>query len=761
MLFVTGRAYPIHDLEKKGKGKEIEVVEKVSQAEEEARALAKTLAPAPFKPLSRTAIGVALETIGLWNEAWEETPILLAAVLRFFDFTWQHLVDFGPALDEFRSLPIAWDNIVDIAFKDLGSDPSEESEVASYCYRTMAKAHAVRILALDIQAAISRSSLPKLPISAVALFRALSNQSRLSTTLVGNKNGAGAIHTSCAPTLHQGIFGLIMESFPEVSIESLRIPSPSHPLDDTREFGPSYLYSLPHLRRKLDGFMSDSSSSIRIENLSDVIIRTSQVNLNFSKLEAQISNTRSWRQLLEISLPLLKRDSAISTTFSNVALEVAQVIANEDRVGQIMSTVHEERLSILLTMVEILPTTRSKANNTEQVSLLTNVSDIFMSIYLLPIDSVARRINPIFHPILFRIAYFLFRHLNAFSATTFDAQQLDTLAIATDHILRVMITATRDILVLARSTKSHELQQDLILAISVVNQLVSSPYVQSPTIWLSYCQAVDLFRCSFEVLVYMEQIDGKPLYAQSVLDMCLAMASATPKAAEQMALEGLMTALTNNALTASAEAGVIHVVSQDGQRTPQHELWTSMLGLVVALISALGDSTQFVEQEVVGFIRLYSAQISIAMSWNTDTTITYPGLEETSNAVALLHGLVKRGSKSSSGISAGLHEVTELYIEQALNLLQQVVYAVLHPNLLSNLVDAVSQEERAWIEKDLIGSTDTDLSRRPVLGSVTMALLQLARGIIDSLLAHTLAFSTLTKEISEWKTDRAVVVPVS
>lgn len=610
----------------------------------------------------------------------------------------------------------------------------------------MAKAHAVRILALDTQAAISRPG-SETPTSAKALLKSLADKSKLTNALLG------AISTPCAPNLHQGIFELIQESFPEISIDSFRLPPQTHPLDDAREFGSGYLYSLPLLRRKLDGFMSESDAMIGHESLVDVIVRTGELNLNFSLLEAQISHTRSWRQLLEIVLPLLRRDAAASANVLGVASLVAEAIANEDREGQIMTTVHEERLSILLTMVEILQGMASPKVKDDLVVLL-DVSRIFTSDTLPPLESVARRTTPLFHRTLFRIAYFIFRKLNVYNGVgrdLFKPDQKASLAASTDAIMRVMLTGTRDIFVLARAKKDVEIAQDLTLAVAVLSQIVHSPFVPPPSIWLAYCQSVDFFRRAFELFVHMDQLDGRPLYAQLVLDLCLAMASSTPRAAEQMALEGLMTALTNNALTASAEAGSISVLSMEGERTAQHELWTSMLALVVSLVSALGDSTQFVEQEVTGFVRLYGAQIAVSMGWNADSPLTFAGLEETQNAVALMYGLVHR--------AGGQSPVMPVFADQALNLLQQIVYAILHPNHLSILIEPVTAEERAWLDKDH-SEAETDLAKRPVVGSVTMALVKLARVIVDSLLAYTQAFTVLTKESSEWRTDRAIVIPV-
>ncbi|SCV71090.1 BQ2448_2678 [Microbotryum intermedium] len=776
ILIVTGRHFPFSIegdqaklLEPVDEGKENKAL---TATEESAQALYKSLAPPAMKPLPRTALGVGLETIGIWNETWTEQPDLLASVLRFFDFVFQHLVDYGDALDEFRGRPAPWDAFVKIAFKSLGdSEPDDDQGVRDYCHRVMAKAHAVRVLALDIGVVLDRPS-PASATSSTALIKALSNKTQLSNAL------QTAMDSSCASQLQSGVFDLLHESFPEIDIETLRLPAQTHPLEGSREYGAAYLYSLSILRRRLDGLMSDANAAnLGPEAFSDVIEQTGKLNLNFSLVDAQISHTRSWRQLLELALPLIRNDRAASMTLLDVAAElVASSIAEEDRGGQIILTVQNERLLILLIMIEVLQGLDLDQIRGQLVKLIDGIGQIFSSETLEPLESVHRRSAPMFHQTLFRIAFFAFRKLFGADRASFSTEQQSMIAGATEIVLRSMITAAHDLFVIARASQDPDVEQDVALASAVLSQLVHSSFIPYAGVWLAHCQEVDFFRAAFDVFVHMDQIDGRPLYAQHVLDLCLAIATSSPRAAEQMALEGLMTALTNNALSAAAEAGTISITARDGssQRSYEHEMWTSMLKLVVALIAALGDSTQFVELEVIGFVRLHGQQIARAMSWNADSVITLPGLEELASATALMHGVIRRaaflfssrGSRSPVSLregSIGIEAVATIFAEQSLHFLQHIVYAILHPNHLSNLIEPTNPEERSWIEKDSLTPHDSngDISKRPVVAAVTLALVQLARGIIDALVAHTNAFKVLSTDPTEWRTDRAIVIPTA
>ncbi|GAA5873343.1 hypothetical protein JCM1840_000031 [Sporobolomyces johnsonii] len=756
MLLVTGRHYPFSDLavsttskDDKGKGKELTPVEQASQD------LAKSLAPPPPRPLPRTAISVALETVGIWQEAWEERPALLAAVLRFFDFVWQHLHDYGTALDDFRGRAAAWEAFVKVAFENPGAEPEDDEAVTAHCHRIMAKAHAVRIVALDIQAAVQRPK-PEEATSAKAFLEPFRDVRKLTGTL------SSAVASSCAPELHQGIYTLIRSTFPELDLDALRNPAPTHPLDEAREFGPEYLYSLPLTRRKLDGFLADPHSVIDHESFADVVEQTGKLNLNFSLLEAQISDTRAWRQVLEIALPLVRRDEKAVEAVRGVVGLVAREVADEQRVGQVMTTIQAERLEILASLVEVLRGVPAAKGKDTLIDLLHDVSAIFASEALEPLESVARRATPAFHATLFRIAFFVFRQLNAYSSETpalvLSAEQKIKVTAATDLILRTMLAATRDLLILARATKALDIEQDLALAVAVVSQILKSPYTPAPALWLAHCHSLDLFRSAFEVFVYMEQLEpGRPLYSQHVLDLCLTIATSSPRAAEQLALEGVMTALTNNALTSAAESGAIPLVSPtDGSRTPQHELWTSMLALVVALVAALGDSTRFVAQDVTGFVRLYGAQIAHALSWNAETPVTAAGLEELAATVALMHGVAR--SCSTSGAGSPSAAVAAVFVDQGLALLQHLVYALLHPNHLSALIEGLTPEERGWIEKE---ADETELAKKPVAGAVTLAVVQLCRDIVGSFIEYSDAWRTLVKDPMEWRTEGAVVLPTA
>ncbi|GAA5936020.1 hypothetical protein JCM1841_002719 [Sporobolomyces salmonicolor] len=756
ILLVTGRHYPFSDLaasttskDDKGKSKELTPVEQASQD------LAKSLAPPPLRPLPRTAIGVALETVGIWEEAWKERPALLAAVLRFFDFVWQHLHDYGTALDDFRGRAAAWEAFVKVAFEDPGGEPEDDEAVTMYCHRIMAKAHAVRIVTLDIQAALQRPK-PEEATSAKAFLEPFRDVRKLTGSL------SSAIASSCAPELHRGIYTLIRLSFPELDLDALRNPAPTHPLDEAREFGPEYLYSLPLMRRKLDGFFADPHSVIDHESFIDIVKQTGKLNLNFSLLEAQISDTRAWRQVLEIGLPLVRRDEKAVEAVRGIVSLVAREVAHEQRVGQVMTTIQAERLEILASLVEVLGGVPAVKGKDTLVDLLHDVSAIFASEALEPLESVARRAIPAFHATLFRIAFFVFRQLNAYSSETsapaLSAEQKTKITAATDLILRTMLAATRDLLVLARSTKALEIEQDLTLAVAVVSQILKSPYTPAPALWLAHCHSLDLFRSAFEVFVYMEQLEpSRPLYAQHVLDLCLAIATSSPRAAEQLALEGVMTALTNNALTSAAESGAIPLVSStDGSRTPQHELWTTMLALVVALVAALGDSTRFVAQDVTGFVRLYGAQIARALSWNAETPVTAAGLEELAATVALMHGVARSSSTSGAGSTSAA--VAAVFVDQGLGLLQHLVYALLHPNHLSALIEGLTPEERSWIEKE---AGETELAKKPVAGAVTLAVVQLCRDIVGSFTEYSDAWRTLVKDPMEWKTEAAIVLPTA
>ncbi|KAK4331772.1 nucleoporin [Rhodotorula toruloides] len=755
LLVVTGRAYPyptaVNDpvpasaIDDKGKTKE------ATPAEKSVQELAKSLAPKPPQPLPRTAISLALEKLASWSDSWKEEPAVLAAVLRFLDFTWQHMVDFGTALDDLRTKGSTWDSLVKIAFESIGPEPAEEDSVAAYCHRAVAHAHAVRVVALDVQGALSKPK-PEDAASTKALLSALGDSRKVKSAVTH------AIATSCAPDLHQGIYALVQSAFPNLHLDTLRNPASPHPLDDAREFGTGYLYAIPLVRRRLDGYMADPDAMIAHDTFENVIAQTAKLNLNFSLLEAQILATRSWRQLLEVVSPLMRKDVAavMALTASSVAGEIAQ----ESRAGQVMLTVQAERLSILLAIVQVLAIVDASKSKDVLVDLITDLAAVFSNEALDPLESVARRATPAFHATLFRAIFFVVRQVNALEPSTLAHEQKTKVSAAIESLLRDMFSATRDLLAIARATKDVESEQDLVLAVVVVSQLLASSFVPPAPVWLAHIHSIDLLRSAFEVFVNMDQSEpGRPLCAQHVLDLCLAFATSSPRAAEQLPLDGAMTALTDNALTSVIEAGAVSLVSPtDGARTPQHEIWTGMLRLVVALVSALGDSTRFVEQDVTGFVRLYGMQIVQALSWTFSTPVTAAGLEELSAVVSLMHGIAKSSIASGVSPNSPVVAVANVFVEQSLHLLQHLVYALLHPNHLAALIEGLTAEERGWLEKE---SSEADVEKRPVAAAVTLKMVELARDVVGALVDYSDAWGTLLKDSMDWKVERAVVLPTA
>ncbi|KAK4705494.1 hypothetical protein P7C70_g693, partial [Phenoliferia sp. Uapishka_3] len=760
VLLITGRHY-LFGLDD---GKPVE-----SAGKDSAVILGKSLLkPAASPPLERTAVGVALEAVGTWADNWRDRPATLAATLRFLDYTWQHLVDFGPALEQIRGNSGLWEKLIAIAF---ASAEDHDEPQALYCHRMMAKASAIRIIALDLQAALLKPRAEDV-LSAKSLLKAFEAKTKKSNPLKAAVSLA--LKSDWAPEFHQKLLAQIHDAYENINMEALRVPRSTHPLDDAdaRAFGGGYYYSLTMLGRKVDGFnaikrqgMDDSDGDIELEDGESESGKISEIdaaialNVNYSVLEAQVSNTRAWRQLLEIALPLIRRYGPAASNLASAAVLTASTIAEETRDGQIMTAVHQERLSILQTMLEVLHEVESAKKPLTEV--LTQISLIFTNEALPALDSVVRDVTPAFHRTLFSAAYIAFHKLNSYGygetpGVDFGPEFAVPLGHSTDSILRVMITAVRDLLLLAKAKQDPEVEQDLMLAISVVALVIRSPFAPPAKKWISYCRNVDLFRTAFDVFVHMEEVDGRPLYALHVLNLCLSMASSSALAAEAMALEGLMASLCNNALSSEAEVGAIRVTSHSGERTHQHEVWTSMLALVVALSSALGQDTSFVEQEVTGFIMLYNVQISRALSWTIKTPLTLPALEEIQNTASLVFSVVRvRGSKSP---------LLEKLVEQTLLLLQQVNDALMYPVKLAGLLTPISLEERGPFERDLV-ATDVEekdrasLAERPVMGRVTLAFVHIAQVLVSALTTYTEAFRTLSRDEVEWRPDLAIIIP--
>jgi nuclear pore complex protein Nup188 len=182
-----------------------------------------------------------------------------------------------------------------------------------------------------------------------------------------------------------------------------------------------------------------------------------------------------------------------------------------------------------------------------------------------------------------------------------------------------------------------------------------------------------------------------------------------------------------------------------------------MLAIVAGVVTALGRHNHYFDAEACGFVQLYGDQISRALSWTIGDSITYAGLEEMEQVVNLFYSIAA-SAPSAANTSTAVEKVLRVFTNHALQLLQQLNYAITHPNHLASLWDPVTADERLLFEKD---PPSTEPLKRPVIAHLVHRLYRLSSNIVVTLVTTSRAESVLLNPQDDWPISEALIVPVS
>ena len=237
-----------------------------------------------------------------------------------------------------------------------------------------------------------------------------------------------------------------------------------------------------------------------------------------------------------------------------------------------------------------------------------------------------------------------------------------------------------------------------------------------------------------------------------------------PTAAERLASDGVLAAYSNNTISTAISSGLIDVTIPElsGERSPAHSAYCSMLAVVASVISSLGQNRHYFEAEAAGFIQLYGNQISRALSWTIGDAITWPLLEEIEQVIALFYSIAFSTPGRPSRAHPVVEKILRAFTTSGLKLLQQLNYAITHPNHLASLLEPVTNEERATLEKEQSNSsTDPDPLKRPLILRLMHRLFKLSSSILATLLTISCADVVMLSTQDDWPLQEAVVIPVS
>jgi nuclear pore complex protein Nup188 len=725
------------------------------------------------KETGRTAMDVAKEALESWKEMWESNPQLLAALLRFICVVWEHGLEHKSIVNNLRQSDELWDQLNELVQEDLGPAPPHETEifvivdsakhsnaheaVQSYAYRTQAKAYAVRILGLDIDIASQlNSGKDKKPLSLIKLESCFKEEIRLSDLL------SDASANAYCPELYDQLAQLLKDSFPGLVLEHLEIQKPK----DVREFGDGYTFNVPLYRTRLRPYPRSSLNAVDAAER-----QLSSINMNLSLTDAQKALTESWEFLLHKLTPHIRGDSAARTNLLAVAASMSYAIGEETRSGEVMALVHQARLSLLLAVLELAWfALKEKPEEVQSfVEMSKNVRGIILNEAQSPASAIVQNSPVPFHRTLLQIVYYCVKQGRSLirREKAFHADQRVVLATFVEATLSFVIEALRIVFIMARTRVDVDVDRDMELLVSVFEQCIRHDINLSSTFWLVKCQETDIIRTSLDLYAHIDLVGltdlpllhakKQPLYAPHILLFHMALAS-NVTAAERLASEGILTTYSNNFISPAISNAQIDVVlpKLPGERSPAHVAYCSMISIVAVIITALGRHNHYFDAEVCGFVQLYGEQFARAFTWTIGDPITFPLLEEAEQVVNLFYA-VAANSPSASASDPAFQKVLRFFTTHALNFLQQLNYAITHPNHLASLLEPVTADERTQLEKE---KALQDPLKRPLVMQLLHRLYRLSSNVVGALIVISKADSVLLTPEGEWPTQEALIVPV-
>ncbi|TIB87282.1 hypothetical protein E3Q19_03656 [Wallemia mellicola] len=719
------------------------------------------------KELKRTALDVASDNVEIWSQLWESSPPLLSSVLRFLDVIWQNLEGHLPAIKNLRSSEEFWTRLGDIAVKDAGDVPPSTSNdtdsliedgsdrdttpadakglskaVTQYAYRITASSFALSILSNDNGS----------PSSSKCSERLTSKLSQIVDL---------ALQNSCDTDLHANVHSSIKLAYDGLDLNKF------HQVLN-RQFGIDYVFNSDLLKAKLDGYVA-SSESVDDELIEATLEHVKSLNLDWTIVDAQVGYTRSVNAFVTHANTVNR-----TVNVTECAIDAAKAASFENRQGEIMTSIHSERLSLVLHLLE-LGLKKSSDKPFDATALIVNVENLINLVGLSVVDSYKEKLTPGFHIQAIQIVFLTMHFLK--NTKTKPTREIER---ACKEILSTIVTCMGISLDKAKNNivANDEEFDLLVMAFMAIVKSEHSPVI---AFWLSLLVESDVIVLSLDVLNRIamhkpvqqqnanedamqedeilenpQPLISKPFFLQSIVDLHLILAT-FPQAAERMALDGLVAAYSSSTLAGMAEEG--NVLSYDpayiGSRNPWHTAWCRMLSVLISLVNVLGASSQFIDIEIIAFIQLCGSQLANALSWSTDSSFNLPMIEELKLTIGIFVSIAN--SEHYSLNSAYGHRsqpskaVLHAFNIRAMYLLQQLTYALTHPQMLLQLVDPITAAERERM--NAAGDSGGEF-----LESLVVSLIGITN---DVLFGVTLALDSLTvlgRQRPEWPSESYALV---
>ncbi|KAH9972952.1 hypothetical protein BGW80DRAFT_1437328 [Lactifluus volemus] len=692
-----------------------------------------------------SALEAAREMLVRWNEYWETNPQLLAAVLGFLTAVWQRGWEHKPTLTDVRKDSEFWSQLSGLVKIEMSPAPEYKNNglvevagilrsayhesISSHSYRVLSKAFAIRITALDIgldptPSAGEQKAKPESYRSIEGIFK---SEEQFSDQL------HDAIFCAYDPALYADFSEKAEGCFPDLVLDHFESRDPP----GERELGDDFAFTstLLHLRMELSNVESTDATLARADELLHILF---SINLNLSLAYTSTQLGQSWQTLLVKISPFLQGNVKFRPVVLSLAASISASVAKEKRSGDIILAAHGIRLAILLALLELAWFSGATFGDEKQ-----EVAN-FVKRVAISIDSVRNATRATFHRTLLQIIYFCAIECRGLTRRP--------KALSADHRLTASSTINASLV--------SDLDTDMQLLVAVFQECTRTDINPSTSLWLTRCQETSILQSSMELFVQTDlsglstlqhtRARKQALYAPHILTFHIAFAS-VQSSAERLASERVLVAYSNSSMTTAISSGKVDVTLPEfpGERSPAHWAYCVMLSVVSGVISALGWQKHFFDTDASAFIQLVGNQITRALSWTVGDSLTLPLVEEMERVVNLFYSIA-----SSAPPEGHRNETTQktlsAFSTKALLLLQQLNYALSHPNHLASLIEPVTAEERAQLERDnrlqpsqSVATEVIDPISRPFLAKLLHRFYDLTSNIACTLIAISSAEEVL------------------
>ncbi|KAG8754018.1 hypothetical protein FRC12_011339, partial [Ceratobasidium sp. 428] len=296
---------------------------------------------------------IALEIVDNRELLWDVNPELLAMALELLDNIWQHALEHMSALDSIRANSQFWADLSALAATEPDtsdfdmvvehitlSNPlfSDRHDVPDICYRTVAKAHAAHILALDIALA-PQNDTTSAPHSLSAFEKIAKDIRKLTRSAVNRGHKLDST---------DAVRKFVDEEVPGLRLDAFRSSLPTI----SRGFGDNYVLDLFKVKDCTWNYPEDDFG--RETWNQNLLARLCQLNIEWSLADSQIALTRSWVRLITAAAPWFRSKANMRRALLDSASDVAELASENDQPGDLAASVHLERMNALLALAEAL-----------------------------------------------------------------------------------------------------------------------------------------------------------------------------------------------------------------------------------------------------------------------------------------------------------------------------------------------------------------------------------------------------------------------